>query len=344
MGAFNRNALVVSGSSVGIGVQNNGAIYRLVSSGDTLFSGGTMTVRGRGTTSSTTSLLVQNGSSNNTLQVLDDASVIINGNNTSTTTLFRTNNSSGNFTIKSLNNYRTDFGYFGNNTVTILDTDISSAFRAGLTSISSSWYAAYFTCATGDVRVGQNTTGTNSNPSAILQINTTSQGFLQPRMTTVQKVAISTPATGLTVYDTTLNTNEYYDGAAWRSIASQAWVQSQGYLTGFTEGDTLQIVSDRGRVTTSLSSTGTTLVASATTGYTGVFFNYTLGDGTSYRAGTVTSVVSSGSTVEFTETSTNDIGNTSPVSLSVGVGGGFINLSATTTTTGWTIKVVPQGI
>jgi hypothetical protein len=185
---------------------------------------------------------------------------------------------------------------------------------------------------------------TSPNVSAILDITSSTKGFLQPRMTTVQKVAISTPATGLTVYDTTLNTNEYYDGAAWRSIASQAWVQSQGYLTGFTEGDTLQIVSDRGRVTTSLSSTGTTLVASATTGYTGVFFNYTLGNGTSYRAGTVTSVVSSGSTVEFTETSTNDIGNTSPVSLSVGVSGGFINLSATTTTTGWTIKVVPQGI
>jgi hypothetical protein len=180
--------------------------------------------------------------------------------------------------------------------------------------------------------------------SSQLTVDSTTKGFLQPRMTTTQKNAIATPATGLTVYDTTLNTNEYYDGAAWRSIASQAWVQSQGYLTGFTEGDTLQIVSDRGRVTTSLSSTGTTLVASATTGYTGVFFNYTLGDGTSYRAGTVTSVVSSGSTVEFTETSTNDIGNTSPVSLSVGVGGGFINLSATTTTTGWTIKVVPQGI
>ena len=75
-----------------------------------------------------------------------------------------------------------------------------------------------------------------------------------------------------------------------------------------------------------------------------MFFNYTLGDGTNYRAGTVTSVVSSGSTVEFTETSTNDIGNTSPVSLSVGVSSGNINLSATTTTTGWTIKVVPQGI
>jgi hypothetical protein len=196
----------------------------------------------------------------------------------------------------------------------------------------------------GGVKIGGDNATVVHVDSAILNVESTTKGVLFPRMTTVQKVAISTPATGLTVYDTTLNTNEYYDGAAWRSIASQAWVQSQGYITGYTEGDTLQIVSDRGRVTTSLSSTGTTLVASATTGYTGVFFNYTLGDGTNYRAGTVTSVVSSGSTVEFTETSTNDIGNTSPVSLSVGVSSGNINLSATTTTTGWTIKVVPQGI
>ena len=60
MGAFNRNALVVSGSSVGIGVQNNGATYRLISSGDTLFSGGTMTVRGATATSSSNAFIVQN--------------------------------------------------------------------------------------------------------------------------------------------------------------------------------------------------------------------------------------------------------------------------------------------
>lgn len=38
-----------------------------------------------------------------------------------------------------------------------------------------------------------------------LTINSTTQGFLPPRMTTVQKNAIVTPAAGLMVYDTTLN-------------------------------------------------------------------------------------------------------------------------------------------
>ena len=316
MGAFNRNALVVSGSSVGIGVQNSGALYRLVSSGDTLFSGGTMTVRGRGTTSATTSFLVQNNSSTAGLTVFDNGNVSV---GSATNSFYQLYGNGAWFNAGSIY-------------TPILYTDTITPSAGG----SNSFYTN-----ANNFKIG---TVSTANATAILQVDSTTRGFLQPRMTTVEKVAISTPATGLTVYDTTLNTNEYYDGSTWRSIASQAWVQSQGYLTGYTEGDTLQIVSDRGRVTTSLSSTGTTLVASATTGYTGVFFNYTLGNGTSYRAGTVTSVVSSGSTVEFTETSTNDIGNTSPVSLSVGVGGGFINLSATTTTTGWTIKVVPQGI
>jgi hypothetical protein len=179
-------------------------------------SGALFQVKGSGSTSATSSLLVQNSSSNNTLQVLDDASVIINGNNTSSTTLLRANNSSGNYAIKTLNNYRTDFGYFSSgNTGTFLDTDVSSAFRAGLPSISPSWYAAYFSCAGGDVRVGQATNGTNANPCAILQANSTTQGVLFPRMTTAQKLAIASPVGGLQVYDTTLNQMSYYNGTAW---------------------------------------------------------------------------------------------------------------------------------
>jgi len=173
-------------------------------------------VKGSGSTSATTSLLVQNSSSNNTLQVLDDASVIINGNNTSSTTLLRANNSSGNYAIKTLNNYRTDFGYFSSgNTGTFLDTDVSSAFRAGLPSISPSWYAAYFSCAGGDVRVGQATNGTNANPCAILQANSTTQGMLPPRMTDAQIRAIASPVNGLVAYNTTIDHLCAYQGGAW---------------------------------------------------------------------------------------------------------------------------------
>ena len=51
--------------------------------------------------------------------------------------------------------------------------------------------------------------------SAVLEARSTTQGFLPPRMTTVQKLAIGSPAAGLQVYDTTLNQMSYYNGTTW---------------------------------------------------------------------------------------------------------------------------------
>jgi hypothetical protein len=51
--------------------------------------------------------------------------------------------------------------------------------------------------------------------SAQLQVDSTTRGFLPPRMTTTQKLAIGTPAAGLMVYDTTLNQMSYYNGTLW---------------------------------------------------------------------------------------------------------------------------------
>jgi hypothetical protein len=56
--------------------------------------------------------------------------------------------------------------------------------------------------------------------SAKLQVESTTQGFLPPRMTTTQKNAISSPATGLVVYDTTLNKLSVYTGSAWETVTS----------------------------------------------------------------------------------------------------------------------------
>jgi len=56
---------------------------------------------------------------------------------------------------------------------------------------------------------------TSPNASAILQTDSTTKGFLPPRMTTTQKNAISSPAAGLQVYDTTLNQMSYYNGTTW---------------------------------------------------------------------------------------------------------------------------------
>jgi hypothetical protein len=54
--------------------------------------------------------------------------------------------------------------------------------------------------------------------SAILQADSVTQGFLKPRMTTAQINAITTPANGLEVYNTTLAQPCFYDGIAWRKV------------------------------------------------------------------------------------------------------------------------------
>jgi hypothetical protein len=62
--------------------------------------------------------------------------------------------------------------------------------------------------------------GGSINASAILQADSTTQGFLPPRMTTTQKNAIGTPAQGLMVFDTTLVKLCVYNGTTWETITS----------------------------------------------------------------------------------------------------------------------------
>nr|WP_315246045.1 hypothetical protein [uncultured Flavobacterium sp.] len=62
------------------------------------------------------------------------------------------------------------------------------------------------------------------NASSVLDVTSTTQGMLTPRMTTAQRTAITSPANGLIVYDTDLNAFEYYDSSVpvWRKIYGDA--------------------------------------------------------------------------------------------------------------------------
>lgn len=60
---------------------------------------------------------------------------------------------------------------------------------------------------------------TNPDASSIMDITSTTKGLLLPRMTTVQRTAISAPANSLMVYDTTLKAYYYYDAA------STSWIK-----------------------------------------------------------------------------------------------------------------------
>jgi hypothetical protein len=71
------------------------------------------------------------------------------------------------------------------------------------------------------IQIAYNSASTPPNNStSILELTSTTKGFLPPRMTTVEKTAIASPATGLVVYDTTLNKLAVYTGAAWETITS----------------------------------------------------------------------------------------------------------------------------
>jgi hypothetical protein len=62
--------------------------------------------------------------------------------------------------------------------------------------------------------------GASYEPSASLVCGGTTTGFLPARMTTTQVNAISSPATGLVVYSTTLNKLAVYTGSAWETVTS----------------------------------------------------------------------------------------------------------------------------
>ena len=90
--------------------------------------------------------------------------------------------------------------------------------------------------------------------------------------------------------------------------------------------------------------TGTETVASvATADYDAAFFDFLIASGSNLRAGTVYSV-HDGTNVEFTETSTQDLGTTSDVTLAVDISGGDLRLRATTTSDNWIIKSLVRGL
>ncbi len=55
----------------------------------------------------------------------------------------------------------------------------------------------------------------NPSNSAMLEVSATDKGFLLPRMTSVQRTAITAPVSGLQVYDNDTQSIWYYNGSFW---------------------------------------------------------------------------------------------------------------------------------
>jgi hypothetical protein len=63
--------------------------------------------------------------------------------------------------------------------------------------------------------VSINNDGSVADGSAMLDLQSTEKGFLPPRMTTSEIASISSPAEGLTVYNTTTHKPAFYNGTGW---------------------------------------------------------------------------------------------------------------------------------
>jgi hypothetical protein len=77
---------------------------------------------------------------------------------------------------------------------------------------------------------GQTTIGAGTpSGSAMLQVISTTQGFLPPKMTQTQRDAISSPATGLMIFNTDSGFTETYNGTAWTNPISAPGVTMVNY-------------------------------------------------------------------------------------------------------------------
>jgi hypothetical protein len=99
--------------------------------------------------------------------------------------------------------------------------------------------ATLFFASTANAQVGIGVPAENIHPSAELEVKSTEKGFLLPRMTKAQRIAIGSPATGLIVYQTdgdeTNPTGLYYfDGLIWKNGIGAQGIQGLTGATGAT--------------------------------------------------------------------------------------------------------------
>jgi hypothetical protein len=137
------------------------------------------------------------------------------------------------------------------------------------------------------------------------------------------------------------NLNIYFDtaqsGTATATVGGTALTAS--YANSLVVTDTLLSSQENTDIDTGIETVATVSISN----YDGAFFDYIVKDGTNYRAGTVMAVWD-GSSVQYADNSTADIGDTSGVTLAVDISGTDARLRATTTSDNWNIKAFIRAI
>ena len=180
----------------------NVAIGTTTDAGYKLDVNGSVRIKGVGTTSATTTFLVQNSAGTPSTEIFDDGT---------------------------LRQYRQAFFQNGG-TISFANDRISmqayTSFFVRYRGVNLFEIGATEALDVIGMQVGRGFTiydagaSTAMSDSAKLQINSTTRGFLQPRMTTAQVLAIASPAEGLQVYNTDLKTICFYNGTAWQRVTA----------------------------------------------------------------------------------------------------------------------------
>lgn len=147
------------------------------------------------------------------------------------------------------------------------------------------------------------------NAAAILDITSTNRGLLLPRMTTTQRNAIASPVAGLTIYNTTSNCMNIFNGAGWNELCGTA---TQGLIAtidcaGATHNGTLTSGATASSVSSAISYTGgnglpysgQTVTSTGVTGLTANLSAGTMASGAGSLTYTITGTPSGSGTASF---------------------------------------------
>ena len=252
-GAINRLDLYHSLANIGLSLISSGNV-----SIGTTTDLARLTVRGSGSTSATNALLIQNSSGTQLFKLSDDGTINtsysapLNCNfalnvtydiscrgiygNSGALSLIGASAGNATGTMVNISYYGSPAGGNIGTSLKISSAVLQSAVHIGLnfngdytSSVGSNTLIGYnfapTNYGTATLRAFQSAVGgvyvntTSYQASAILQADSTTQGFLAPRLTTAQILAITSPAEGLQVYNTDLHVICFYDGTAWKKVS-----------------------------------------------------------------------------------------------------------------------------
>jgi hypothetical protein len=169
-----------------------------------------LAIKGSGSTSTTTSLLVQNNSGNQLLKITDDGGYLF-----------------------GINSVPQEFNFYGWNIVSLKINDAANGKTLSIyknagsnylidsnsdTRLSYGWSGNYFWRLNGQTKsmaMSSTVSDPTADASAIVDFQSTTKGFLPPRMTTAQRVAIASPINGLIVFDTDVQNLCYRRDGVW---------------------------------------------------------------------------------------------------------------------------------